>query len=199
MGLDMYLFKINKQPNKELNDILSLQEKLNECKLTVEKMKENKDFADSLQYLHKKLIGNFSHYTFFEEIVYWRKSNAIHHWFVENVQDGEDDCDYYKVHLSDLEDLLDTLKTVQDSIKNKPLVDQVFQDCNGEPYTEKTFLTQDLTVAESLLPTQKGFFFGNTRYGKDYLDDIEFTIEKVKDLIDNFDFDNNYLIYNSSW
>ena len=31
-----------------------------------------------------------------EEAGYWRKANAIHRWFVENVQKGEDDCrDYY--------------------------------------------------------------------------------------------------------
>ncbi len=25
-----------------------------------------------------------------EEVLYWRKANAIHQWFVENVQGGED-------------------------------------------------------------------------------------------------------------
>ena len=26
------------------------------------------------------------------EAAYWRKANQIHNWFVENIQDGEDDC-----------------------------------------------------------------------------------------------------------
>ena len=27
-----------------------------------------------------------------EEVGYWRKANAIHGWFVRNVQNGKDDC-----------------------------------------------------------------------------------------------------------
>lgn len=27
-----------------------------------------------------------------EEVGYWRKANAIHGWFVDNVQKGNDDC-----------------------------------------------------------------------------------------------------------
>ena len=27
-----------------------------------------------------------------EELGYWRKANQIHRWFVENVQDGVDNC-----------------------------------------------------------------------------------------------------------
>jgi len=31
------------------------------------------------------------------EAMYWRKANAIHRWFVENVQGGQDDCKPYYV------------------------------------------------------------------------------------------------------
>lgn len=27
------------------------------------------------------------------KVGYWRKANAVHKWFVENVQDGVDECD----------------------------------------------------------------------------------------------------------
>ena len=36
---------------------------------------------------------------------YWRKANAIHNWFVENVQNGEDDCGRYYVSTEKLEEL----------------------------------------------------------------------------------------------
>lgn len=36
------------------------------------------------------------------EIGYWRKANAIHQWFVENVQDGVDECIEHTVHESQL-------------------------------------------------------------------------------------------------
>jgi hypothetical protein len=31
------------------------------------------------------------------ELVYWRKANMIHNWFVKNVQNGKDDCGEYPV------------------------------------------------------------------------------------------------------
>lgn len=42
---------------------------------------------------------NFSAY-------YWRKCNAIHNWFVMNVQAGEDDCASYYVSKESLQELI---------------------------------------------------------------------------------------------
>ena len=61
---------------------------------------------------------------------YWRKSNQIHNWFVDNVQDGEDNCSAYYVSREQLEEL-------------KELCIQVL--ANKE-------------LAEDLLPTGAGFF-----------------------------------------
>lgn len=41
-----------------------------------------------------------------ESVGYWRKANQIHKWFVDNVQDGNDDCKSYYVSTEDLEKLL---------------------------------------------------------------------------------------------
>ena len=41
-----------------------------------------------------------------EEIGYWRKANQIHNWFVENVQNGVDNCEYFIVKKEQLEKLL---------------------------------------------------------------------------------------------
>ena len=46
------------------------------------------------------------------EAFYWRKAWAIHHWFVVNAQYGEDDCKEYWVERYQLQELLDTLKRV---------------------------------------------------------------------------------------
>ena len=43
-----------------------------------------------------------------EEIMYWRKVNAVHAWFVENVQDGIDECQESAVTIEQL----DTLGTI---------------------------------------------------------------------------------------
>ena len=45
----------------------------------------------------------------------WRKANQIHNWFVENVQDGIDDCSYHnEVTKEILEELLDICQRVLD-------------------------------------------------------------------------------------
>ena len=44
------------------------------------------------------------------EIGYWRKANAIHKWFVENVQDGENNCGYYEVEREQLKKLREEIK-----------------------------------------------------------------------------------------
>ena len=48
--------------------------------------------------------------------VYWRKANQIHNWFVENVQDGDDDCGEYDVATSDIESLLATCNRLIDEV-----------------------------------------------------------------------------------
>ena len=82
-----------------------------------------------------------------ENIGYWRKANAIHKWFVDHVQEGEDDCKDYYVERDQLRDLLKLVKRV----------------------------LQNHELAPSLLPTQEGFFFGDTEYGKYYFQDLEET------------------------
>ncbi len=42
--------------------------------------------------------------------MYWRKSNQIHQWFVENVQGGKDDCAEYSVSFDQLKLLSKTIE-----------------------------------------------------------------------------------------
>jgi len=57
-----------------------------------------------------------------KEAFYWRKAWAIHHWFVMNAQDGEDNCKEYWVSRDLLGNLLDTLKKVD---KNPSLAEDI--------------------------------------------------------------------------
>ena len=82
-----------------------------------------------------------------ERIGYWRKANAIHAWFVENVQSGVDECQKCYVDKEQLRKLLSTVTRIQ----------------------------ADHTLAPALLPTQNGFFFGGTEYEEGYYDDLEET------------------------
>jgi len=100
---------------------------------------------------------------------YWRKFNALHAWFVENVQKGEDDCGQYIVTEKHLEKLQKDLSKV----------------------TREN--------AEEVLPTQEGFFFGGTDYDDYYFDDIEKTKAMVSYLINQIEHRERTLIYQSSW
>ncbi len=50
-----------------------------------------------------------------KEAFYWRKAWAIHHWFVINAQEGDDNCGEYFVSRDLLRNLLDTLKKVDEN------------------------------------------------------------------------------------
>lgn len=86
-----------------------------------------------------------------EQVAQWRKANEIHRWFVEAVQEGEDDCRDYYVSRDQLAELIG-------------LAQQVI----AEP-----------GKALELLPTESGFFFGGTEYDDDYFDDLKRTVEML--------------------
>lgn len=109
------------------------------------------------------------------EVIYWRKANAIHAWFVKHVQDGNDDCEEYLVNREDIALLLNDLKSVLGSRKNIGPSKQ----------------------ALSKLPTKSGFFFGGTEYDEYYWEELERTkveLEKCLKMDSNWTF-----YYSSSW
>lgn len=114
----------------------------------------------------------YGHARIAEQVGYWRKANQIHRWFVENIQDGEDECRYYReVTQADLGELLDICNDIL---------------CNPD-------------VAPQLLPTQMGFFFGDTDYDEYYMEDIANTIKIITQVLDTTDFDKEMIYYRSSW
>lgn len=101
-----------------------------------------------------------------EEQAYWRKANQIHKWFVDNVQKGVDDCGIYLVSGEQLLKLVELCKRV----------------------------LADHSLADSLLPSQDGFFFGSTEYDEYYFEDLENTIEQLSDIEPEECYE-----YHSSW
>jgi hypothetical protein len=105
------------------------------------------------------------------EVGYWRKANQIHRWFVQNVQNGVDDCGEYKVTAEQLIQLRD--------------------ECNQ--------VLNDHSLAEELLPAQSGFFFGNTNYDDWYYNNVDYTVEIINDILENKQYCLDDLYYSSSW
>jgi hypothetical protein len=135
-----------------------------------------------------------------ERAGYWCKANAIHNWFVENVQGGNDDCKPYYVSKEDIQKLLNTVNEV---LRASELVDgeinngYTFND-KGEKvfFKEKGKVIKDPSVAEALLPTIEGFFFGDTDYDQYYYDEL---VSTKKVLEEALTFDEDDFEYQASW
>ena len=104
------------------------------------------------------------------DAMYWRKANAIHGWFVENVQDDDDDCKEYEVDREQLETLRDLCKDI---------------------------LEHPMAERDSDLEPTEGFFFGCTDKDEWYYEDLKNTVEgldRVLALPDEYSFH-----YQASW
>jgi len=154
MGLDMYLsakkyYSGGKwQPESTRKDFQELLEKSN---------------------IAKHVLTDFQSVQLEVSIGYWRKANAVHQWFVDNCQDGVDDCRYAYVPREKLEEL----KALCEKVVLQP------------------------AVADEELPVQQGFFFGSYEYDEWYFDGIKQTIEIIDNCLqipDEWEF-----YYHSSW
>lgn len=191
MGLDMYLERCNRKAwgykDFDIDEIRDSKPKL---------------YEELKPYIHQRGSERYHWDSIFAEVGYWRKANAIHKWFVDNVQDGEDDCDYYEVSREQLEELLDICKTIKDqTIMDDGLVKNGEVLANGMwcPQYEEGKTIVNPEVAASLLPTQSGFFFGSTEYDQDYMYDVESTIDILTKALETTDFDTEMIVYTSSW
>lgn len=190
MGLDMYLTRKiyigGKYKHNKIEGEVNIYKNGNKLPITV----------DSIQYID-------------QEVGYWRKANAIHNFFVKNVQEGVDDCKDYYVSDDDLEELLRRCK----KIKNESVLEKG-KVRNGQTYNRNTEKWEDILeegfniknteIAKELLPVQEGFFFGGTDYDNYYMYDIEHTIEILEKVIKENEELNKLgyyvdIMYSSSW
>ena len=153
MGLDMYLYKKHYVKNWDW-------------------MADHEKHTISLKKGKKKLdhIKPDRVCSVVEEVMYWRKFNALHKWFVDNVQEGVDDCKESFVDESDLKMLLETL----------------------------TYVLENQDSAETILPTAQGFFFGSDDIDEYYWEEVKSTIIQLKDLLEE-DNKGASFYYRSSW
>ena len=140
-----------------------------------------------------------------EEVMYWRKANHIHAWFVDNVQDGQDNCGTYHVSWEQLralllrcEKLIEASELVDGMIYAGTVYDK--EHPQGFVRREPGKVIKDDTVARKLLPTRAGFFFGCEEYDEDYLDDVLKTRNWIVDMLaDHLNGVPGRIYYESSW
>lgn len=102
-------------------------------------------------------------------VAYWRKANAIHAWFVKEIQNGNDECLEHGVPREKLTELM--------------------------ALCQKAKETKDA----SLLPPMEGFFFGSTDIDEGYWADIDHTIEQLSSILGNPRLASWNFAYHSSW
>ena len=225
MGLDMYLNRMPRYKEATANDVGAVEdfldwirEKATDSKYGNGTFKEwcgreeipspeHLEFYQqfyTIKYSAWDTERQFGYGRIMEQVGYWRKANEIHNWFVENVQDGEDDCRYHReVTREVLEELLDICNKVLASCKlvNGKIENGYNFDENGNriPILTDGKYVEDPSVAEELLPTTSGFFFGGTSYDEYYVEDIENTIEIITKVLETTDFEREMVYYVSSW
>jgi hypothetical protein len=109
------------------------------------------------------------------ELMYWRKANQIHSWFVQNLQDGEDKCQRSYCPAEKLQELVGLCKKI---LKAK-----------GEKRIE---------LANTLLSPQGGFFFGSTDIDEYYFEDLQRTVDQL-DKVLAMDLSDWGFYYQASW
>jgi len=151
MGLDMYLTAKQYASTFNEND------------------KEIREYLDKAPV--DKRLGKPDYLVF--DVKTWRKANAIHKWFVENVQEGKDDCKEYYLTIEHLKKLLSICQQV----------------------------IKDPSKASELLPSESGFFFGSTEYDEWYYEDVKDTAEVLEGVVEYCNEGKTYLdfYYQSSW
>jgi hypothetical protein len=130
---------------------------------------QDKEAIKSVEQLPIKGRGNMRPKEISFEAMYWRKANAIHAWFVDNVQEEEDDCKEYYVSIEQLKALIALCREVLE--------------------------TRD----PMLMPPRSGFFFGSTDVDEYYYEDLKATVDTLTKILEQEDIDNFAFYYQSSW
>jgi hypothetical protein len=166
MGLDMYLYRKTYIRNWSDDE-------------------DKKEFEVTLSYKGKQMkLENPKEIS--EEVGYWRKANQVHNWFVQNVQEGEDDCKSYEVSREQLQTLLKLCKKVKKTarvVDGDVVTGMVFE--NGQLREEQRVgkVIENKEEIDALLPTGAGFFFGSTEYDEFYMEDIDHTIKMLEKIL----------------
>lgn len=180
MGLDIYFKRVNK------------------IDFQFAKKKDTQDAYDELN---------------IEDIGYFRKVNCLLPFF-----GYEDDCSIHPIEKYQIQDLVNTAKellAVYDTISYQLHLQQIdvnyykeiYKDnrkmCNEKckPILEKMegIWKQFESVAQKMLPTTTGFFFGSQAYREYYVADLKDIVEIFTKVLDETDFDIDQIFMYCWW
>ena len=125
--------------------------------------------SDAIE-LQRKLDDCYN--ALYSDVAYFRKVNFLLPYF-----NYEENCSEIVIDKYDVEELI--------------------EDCERVLAAKDTDEAE--SVADELLPTEEGFFFGNTDYDECYFNDVREVADKFTEILDTFDFDENELVMSCWW
>lgn len=146
-----------------------------------------------LNYKHNNIEGKKTKIVINDEVVdhtdleeisfqvgYWRKFNALHNYFVENIQEGVDDCKEYWISEEKLKDIINLCQKDIEYLDTLKLENDIYINVDDEKL--------------NLIP-KSGFFFGSTEINTWHYEMLKNTINQLTEALSiNGDF-----YYQSSW
>ena len=181
MGLDMYVNIRHKNTQSKLEAYEAWEQKYSYEEFQSLTEEQVEEYRNSEPEYDAAMYGN--------ELMYWRKANQIHNWFVKNCQNGVDDCGRYAITVADLMKLKELCEKILTMTEIKQELRPTYP--NGW-FSEPVHVMQDVRLlteegmkfASEHLPSRSGFFFGNTEYDDNYVWDLENTVEQITDTLD---------------
>lgn len=161
MGLDMYLYRREYISGHSFNEAPELE--------TFNTLVEAIGIQPSPQapHIHVEVC-----------VAYWRKANAIHGWFVNELANGVDECQSIYVpreKLVELRDKADAMLRVPANFR------------------------ENVATKSGLQPTG-GFFFGSYDYDDWYIEDMKNTVTQLDKILESTPEDSwSDFIYRASW
>jgi hypothetical protein len=111
-----------------------------------------------------------------QEIAYYRKANFLIPFFEAMSNQRVENCVYLPVNQNWIEELQERCKTLLDLIEVDKLEDEEYK-----------IPKKAIEKAYELLPTQEGFFFGNTNYDEYYFMKVHNVYKSCPAILEEFD------------
>ena len=187
MGLDMYVNIRNKNTQSKLDAYKAWENKYSyeEWQRLTEEQRD--EWRNSEPEYDENMYG--------KELMYWRKANQIHNWFVQNCQNGVDDCEQYAITVADLMKLKELCEKILTMTENRKAMRYTSFCAQKKEEVDVRFLTlEGVEYAIEHLPSRSGFFFGSTEYDDYYVLQLENTVEQINDTLDTLNCEYGFAI-----
>jgi hypothetical protein len=190
MGLDMYLYaqKYESKTTWRLEEGENVEEVVKEF------------YPEDLQKIGLKHIkDNFLSKQTRYQIGYWRKFNALQHYFQNSVESDYELLHGIYVYEETIKELISDMNKILKDIKTCETEEIQVKTgwANGEA-TYEPIKVYKSKVALELLPPGDGFFYGSQHIDEWYIEDIKYSLKLFKEALKLIELGYD-IIYEASW